>query len=39
MLQLKKSVKYTRLTEIEIERKYFQDETIRMKQIMEELIQ
>ncbi|CAD8101178.1 unnamed protein product [Paramecium primaurelia] len=39
MLQLKKSVKYTRLTEMEIERKHFQDETLRMKQIIEELIQ
>ncbi|CAD8185243.1 unnamed protein product [Paramecium octaurelia] len=39
MVQLKKSVKFTRLTEMEIERKHFQDETLRMKQIIEELIQ
>lgn len=31
MLALKKSAKYTKLTEMEVERKMFQDETIRMK--------
>ncbi|CAD8122343.1 unnamed protein product [Paramecium sonneborni] len=39
MLQLKKSLKFTKLTEMEIERKHFQDETIRMKKFIEEVIQ
>lgn len=39
MLTLKKSAKYTKLTEMEVERKMFQDETIRMKQFIDELVQ
>ncbi|CAD8121690.1 unnamed protein product [Paramecium sonneborni] len=39
MLTLKKSAKYTKLTEMEIERKMFQDETIRLKQVIDELVQ
>ncbi|CAD8122650.1 unnamed protein product [Paramecium sonneborni] len=39
MITLKKSAKYTKLTEMEIERKMFQDETIRLKQVIEELVQ
>ncbi|CAK77392.1 unnamed protein product (macronuclear) [Paramecium tetraurelia] len=39
MLALKKTAKYTKLTEMEIERKMLQDETIRLKQVIDELIQ
>ncbi|CAD8200796.1 unnamed protein product [Paramecium pentaurelia] len=39
ILALKKSAKYTKLTEMEIERKMLQDETIRLKQVIDELVQ
>lgn len=34
LLAIKKSSKYTRLTEMEIEKKQFQDETVRLKQFI-----